>query len=120
MSSELTRMVKALFVPATETYQRTSWLPLADIYRGRSGWLVKLDLAGVRPDEIELVVEGRRLTVRGIRRDWCVEEGQHSYSMEISYNRFERSIELPVNVEGVPLRSEYRDGMLLVTLQTEE
>jgi HSP20 family protein len=95
------------------------WSPPADIYRIAHGWLVKVDLAGVRSDEIDLHVAGRCLTIRGARRDWSISECQHSYSMEISYSRFERSIDLPVELDGAAISTEFRDGMLLVRLVTE-
>jgi HSP20 family protein len=95
------------------------WQPPADVYRIAHGWLVKVDLAGVRAEDVELQVRGRSLTIRGARRDWSIAECQHSYSMEISYSRFERSIDLPVDVEGARLSTDYRDGMLLVRLLTE-
>ena len=39
--------------------------------------------------------------------------------MEISYSRFERSIDLPINLERCQVETEYRDGMLLVHILTE-
>jgi HSP20 family molecular chaperone IbpA len=81
---------------------------------------VKFDLAGIRAEDIQVLLDGSRLTVRGTRRDWTITEGQQAYSMEISYNCFERSIELPLEDVGqVRFESEYRDGMFLVkvTLQ---
>ena len=79
---------------------------------------MKFELAGVRPEDIQLSVVGRRLVLRGVRRDWAMEEGGNWYSMEISYNQFERSIDLPDDVEHSDISSEYRDGMLLVCLKS--
>ena len=93
-----------------------SWRPSADIYRTREGWLVKFDLAGVRPDDIQISVRGSRLTISGLRRDWKLEEGCSHYSMEISYNRFERTLELPCDLEGASVQLEAREGILLVRL----
>ena len=45
------------------------WEPRADVYRTSEGWLVKLELAGVRLDEIRLATEDHRLIVQGTRRD---------------------------------------------------
>ena len=71
--------------------------------------------------DIELTARGRRLVVRGRRRDWVVEEsrGCSTYSMEIMYSQFERAVELPCEVEQMKITTEYRDGMLLVRLHTE-
>lgn len=98
---------------------RTQWQPSADVYRTRDGWLLKFDLAGVRPEDVSVTVRGRRVSVSGIRRDLIVEEGCSYYSMEISYNRFERSIEMPAALENARITLEARNGLLLVRMITE-
>lgn len=95
------------------------WEPLADVYRTRAGWLLKFDLAGVRPEDVTVSVSGRRVTVSGVRRDTIVEEGCSFYAMEISYNRFERSLEMPVNLSSAQIAIEARNGLLLVRMITE-
>lgn len=96
------------------------WQPVADVYRTVTGWLVKFELAGVDPGDVEITVENTRLTVTGMRRDWTFEEVCSHYSMEIAYNRFERSLELPCNLERAHLDMEYRNGILLVRVTTKE
>ena len=95
------------------------WEPSADIYRTRDGWLLKFDLAGVRPEDVTVSVRGRQVTVAGVRRDTNVEEGCSYYVMEISYNRFERSLEMPVNLSSARVTIEARNGLLLVRMITE-
>ncbi|MGC1955094.1 MAG: Hsp20/alpha crystallin family protein [Gammaproteobacteria bacterium] len=90
-----------------------------DVYRGTRGWLIKLDLAGVKVEDVELHISGRQLTIQGLRRDCSIVEGQQAYSMEIAYNRFQRSIELPSDIEGAQILTEYDNGMLLVHLAIE-
>src|SRR3989304_4824948 len=68
------------------------WSPQADIYRTPTGWLVKLDLAGVSPDEVRVEATRSELRVSGVRRDRFVQKGYLHHSMEISYSRFERTI----------------------------
>lgn len=92
------------------------WQPLLDIYQLRDGWLLKADLAGVNPEDITVVLIGRRVILRGLRRDLCVEEGCNHYRMEISYSRFERIVELPVDLNEAEVSSEFRHGMLLIRI----
>jgi len=101
------------------TDRHSPWQPSADVYRTKDGWLVKFDLAGVAPADVTVSVRGRRLTVTGVRRDSFVEEGSCHYSMEISYNRFERSLVMPVHLEKAHVTVAARDGLLLVRLITE-
>ena len=120
MAADLTRWIETLLAPPMNPVQEPCWRPPADIYRLRGGWLVKFDLAGVRPEDIRVSVSGRRLTVDGTRRDSQIDQGQQHYCMEISYSHFERSIELPGELVHARISTEYRDGMLLVRLSTEE
>ena len=95
------------------------WTPSVDVYRTRDGWLLKFDLAGVRPEDVTVIVRGRTVAISGFRRDSVMEEGSSYYSMEISYNQFERTIEMPCDMEHARMSLETRDGILLVRMQTE-
>jgi HSP20 family protein len=119
MARDLSRWIETLLTQPANPVQGPCWHPPADTYRIRGGWLVKFDLAGVRPEDIRVSLLGRRLTVEGTRRDWQIDEGQQHYCMEISYSHFERSVELPRELAQAQVSTEYRDGMLLVRLLEE-
>jgi HSP20 family protein len=121
MSTDLFHLMHSLLGPSAPALHQLHWTPAVDVYRVANGWLLKFDLAGVRPGDIKLKVDGRRLTVSGRRGDWVVEESRpcRAYSMEITYSQFERTLELPSEIEHLQIRTEYRDGMLLVSLQEQ-
>lgn len=95
-------------------------MPGVDVYRRGSGWLVKCDLAGIRPEDVAVSLEGSKLSIRGIRRDAMTEEGWEHDSMEIPYGRFERSIVLPERLAGAGITAHYHDGMLMVRVRFDE
>jgi len=97
-------------------YQRRGWQPRADVYRCASGLLVKLELAGVAEQDIRITIQTDALIVEGKRRDWRIPDMQESLSMEITYDWFQRIIPLPSPVTSYEVRTEYRDGMLLIRL----
>jgi HSP20 family protein len=105
--------------PAALAEISTPWQPSADVYRTNDGWLVKFDLAGVDAADVAVTIRGRRLTISGVRRDSFFEEGWSHYSMEISYNRFERSLLMPANLENARVSIAAREGLLLVRMNTE-
>jgi HSP20 family protein len=119
MSRDMIRLMQSLFPHRGEALAESVWRPAVDVYRTRSGWLLKFDLAGVRPEDVSLSVQGCRLTLRGVRRDWVAEEGCSYYRLEISYSNFERCVELPCSVEPADITTDYRHGMLLVHIRTE-
>jgi HSP20 family protein len=119
MARDRVHLTQRLFLPAADAAERGAWQPLVDVYHTHDGWLIKYDLAGVRPEDFTLSIEGRRLTLRGLRRDYCLGETCGQYLMEISYSPFERVLVLPETVEALRLTTDYRDGMLLVRLRRE-
>jgi HSP20 family protein len=117
MARDVIRLMHVLFLPAAETSR--AWCPATDLYRGGRGWVVKFELAGVRPEDIDLEVSGRVMTLRGVRRDCATEGGCTYYRMEIAYGPFERVLELPAELQHANITTSYRDGMLFVHIETE-
>jgi HSP20 family protein len=119
MKHDLTRLMHALFLPAAEAVREALWHPAVDVYRTRDGFLVKFDLAGVRPEDMQITLSKSSLTVHGSRRDCCLEEGCSHYLMEIAYSRFERTVTLPTDLARARVTLEHSHGMLLVRIRTE-
>jgi HSP20 family protein len=111
--------MRTLFLPSATPHRDGPWQPLVDVYRAPGGWLVKCDLAGVRPEDLSLTIDGSRLTLRGSRRDCNLDEGCSHYRLEIAYSQFERTIELPETLERAQVTTEFRQGMLLVRIRKE-
>ena len=93
------------------------WNPAADVYRSKDGWIVKVDLAGVCADDLELEIDQSSLRVRGCRRDTFFQEGFSYHQMEITYSRFEKTIQFPCSIEAASLAHDYLDGFLIVQLR---
>lgn len=110
-------MTVFLFAPPGQDQE---WRPPVDVYQAKWGWILKFELAGVRMEDVHVHVSKRAVTVSGIRRDYMVESGCNHYSMEITYSRFERSVETPEDLTGANVRLDYRDGILFVRIRTRE
>jgi HSP20 family protein len=96
------------------------WNPAADVYRSNDGWVVKIDLAGVCSDELEIEIKDSLLRISGCRRDTVYREGFVYQQMEITYSRFEKTIQFPAPIEGASLKHDYRDGFLIINLHRGE
>jgi len=96
------------------------WCPAADVYRTHDGWIVKLDLAGIQPDDVEISGGGQYLRISGLRRDSFCGEGVSHYQLEITYSRFEKTIQFPRSIEHATIEREYHDGLLVLRLREEE
>lgn len=100
-----------------EGFHQGFWKPAVDVYRTPHGWVAKFDLAGVPQEDLSVRVAGSQLTVSGSRRDRLIDRGASQYRMEISYSRFERTIDLPCDIESAKIDTEMTNGMLLVWIQ---
>ena len=96
------------------------WNPAADVYRSNDGWVVKIDLAGVCSDELEIEILDSTLRIRGCRKDTVIRDGYVCQQMEITYSRFEKTIQFPAPIEGASIKHDYRDGFLIINLQRGE
>lgn len=93
------------------------WYPSADVYQTPDGWLVKVELAGVSAEDIELEIEGNQLYIAGIRRDkMCAVVGFSYHQMEITYSRFEKTLQFPDTIEGASIEHNFENGLLLIRL----
>lgn len=95
------------------------WCPAADVYRTTEGWIVKVDLAGVKPADVDVIIDGDLLRISGSRRDGTCGEGVSHYQLEITYSRFEKMIRFPRSIEHASIERDYRDGLLILRLREE-
>lgn len=92
-----------------------SMLPLVETFVREGEYVVRADLPGIDPKKVELAVEGRRLTIKGERKE--VSEDKERHYREVNYGRFERMIELPHGVDAESVKATYHDGVLEVTMK---
>jgi HSP20 family protein len=81
---------------------------------------VVVDLAGIDPDEVQVVVTGRNLVISGERRRPASEEGGRYQQMEIDYGAFQRAITLPEDVDTERAEARYERGLLVIALPLTE
>ena len=81
---------------------------------------MKVDLAGVCMDELEVEISGAMLNIRGCRKDTHIREGFTYHQMEITYSRFEKAIEFPAPIDGASIRRDYTDGFLIIDVRREQ
>jgi HSP20 family protein len=94
------------------------WRPQTDVYETGESVVVKVEIAGIRDEDVEVVVQGNRLLISGKRLDSSERRAYHQ--MEISYGKFAVDIELPISVMTDGANAEYKDGFLTITLPKEK
>jgi HSP20 family protein len=92
------------------------WYPSADVYQTPDGWLVKVELAGVSAEDIEIEIQGNVLYIAGTRRDKSCAAGVSYHQMEITYSRFEKTLTFPDSIAGAHIEHNFDNGLLIIQL----
>jgi HSP20 family protein len=97
---------------------RTPWMPM-DAVRKDDHLELRFDLPGVRPDSIDVTVQGNVLTVRA-ERSWSSEEDADVLSRERAHGTFTRQVRLSEALDAARVEAHYDDGVLRVTVPVAE
>ena len=97
-----------------ESSARAHWVPNTDVYATDSGLVIKVELAGMRSEHLEITVEGNRLRISGTRPDGCRAPKCSFLVMEINYGPFESVLELPQGYDLGQAKAAYLNGFLRI------
>ena len=90
------------------------WIPNTDVYTTDTGLVIKVELAGMKSENLEITVEGHRLRISGSRPDVCRAHKCNFLVMEISYGPFESVLELPPDYDLSQAKAIYVNGFLRI------
>ena len=94
--------------------------PALDMYETDEAVVVKADVAGVNPDDIEITVLGDTLRLKGEVKAEQETQGKDYLYRERSYGEFVRVVSLPSNVLSDKATAEFENGTLTLTLPKSE
>ena len=89
-------------------------IPFIDLTETKSNLVLRAEIPGVDPNDIEIDITDKILTIKGETRQEMIEEDSHR--MERSYGSFSRSIQLPCRVIIDNIKAEFKDGILKITM----
>lgn len=92
----------------------TNWVPNTDVYTTENGLVAKVELAGLRPESLDLVVDKNLLIIKGERTDSSRQPGIKFLVMEIHYGSFACVLNVPAGYDLVHARAVYQNGFLRV------
>jgi HSP20 family protein len=99
---------------------RAHWVPNTDVYATDNGLVVKVELAGMRSEHLEITVEGNRMRITGNRPDGCRSAKASFLVMEINYGPFESVLELPEGYDLGQAKAAYLNGFLRIDVPLAE
>jgi HSP20 family protein len=107
-------------VEHTERTHASAWVPATDIFARGKDLVIRVELAGVDPEDVDLRFSHGVLTVSGTRTSESDEdEGEQVefYIRERFYGEFRRVITLPDGTDASQITAEFDDGLVEITVR---
>ena len=98
-----------------ERTHANAWVPNADVFAKGQDLVIRMELAGVAPDQIDVSFHDNTLTVSG-ERGKDVEDVSF-YVHERFYGVFRRSMTLPAGVDEDDISAEFENGLVEITVE---
>ena len=92
------------------------WSPAIDVSEKEDKFLVKVELPGVKEEDVSVSVAGGTLTIEGEKKAESEVKKKGYYYTETSYGSFSRSITIPSTVDSSEIEANYDKGVLEITL----
>ncbi|CAN5506627.1 Hsp20/alpha crystallin family protein [soil metagenome] len=94
----------------------TDEFPAINVWTSEEGALVRTELPGVPPEQVDISLVNDTLTIKGQRCSESTEDDQRCHRLERGFGQFARSIKLPFAVEPEAVNADFRDGILQIEL----
>lgn len=116
MQREMERMVDSAGGGSRDINGQRMVGPEVNISESDEAFHLEFDLPGVKKEDLDLTFEKGRLILRGERRSEKEEKGQRFRRVEKRYGAFERSINLPENIDSENIQAQFENGVLELTI----
>lgn len=114
---EMDRLFDRFFEPlGDELPALGQWAPRLDVSESKDAVVVKAEVPGLEPKDIEISLQGDLLTIKGEKKQEKEEKGERYHRVERSWGAFARAIRLPVPVDTEKVDAKFKNGLLTVTL----
>lgn len=119
MSKNFSDIMDEFFNDVVNT-NRDSFVPGIDISETDNQFLISAELPGMSKEDIDISLDNGRLTISGERKFEKEEEGKTFHRVETRYGSFNRSFQLPDNVDEESINAKYENGLLNITIDKAE
>ena len=92
------------------------WMPAVDMIREDGHLIVRAEVPGIKPEEIDIQAEGGMLTISGKHEESSEEKGKEFVRRERRYGAFSRRMALPDGVDPKKIKATTSDGVLEITV----
>jgi len=120
LQGELNQLFGRTFGGEGEATRGASWAPALDVFEDKDRFVIKFELAGLGPDDVEISVEEGTLTVSGERKFYQGMDEAGFHRVERRFGTFARSLSLPSTADAGRIEAGFDDGVLTITVPKKE
>ena len=120
LQDQINRLFSDAFDRTEGESNLTAWAPPVDISESGHDLVVKADLPGIDPKELDIRVENNVLTIRGERKFEKKVEQDNYLRVERTYGSFSRSFSLANTVNPEGIKADYQNGVLTLVVPKRE
>ena len=91
-------------------------LPSLDLSETEDTVILKAEVPGINPDDLEISITENILTIRGEMKQEIVDDGEDYHRMERRYGSFSRNVHLPCKISIDEVDAVYRKGVLTIVM----
>ena len=103
-----------------ESLAMGSFIPPVDVYEDSHKLVLKLEVPGIKQEDLEVHLENQTLTIKGERKFEKDEREENFHRIERRYGSFARTFTLPQTVDAGSIKASYDHGVLAVSLEKKE
>ena len=107
-------------LPTRDSGLSSGWTPALDVHDEKDSFLVRVELPGIKKDDITVSLDKGVLTINGERKDEHEKKEGEAFRSERFFGRFQRSVSLPLPVDASKVKASYQDGVLSIELPKAE
>jgi len=106
--------------PLRRAEDSREWLPSIDVSETKNELVIKAELPGLDPKDIDISMNNGYLTIKGEKKHEKEEKDENYHLVERSYGSFTRSVRLPKEVQSDKITASFKNGVLRITLPKSE
>lgn len=103
-----------------DEYENAVWSPLTDVEENDANYLLKVDLPGVKKEDLKISYAEGQLSISGERKQEKVTKDSKVHRVERAYGKYYRSFNLPAKIKEDKINAEFKDGQLTITIPKAE
>jgi HSP20 family protein len=120
MQREIDRVFDRFHGSTTEDGGTPMFIPAVDIIEREGNFDIRVELSGVKKEDVKITVQNDVLTIRGEKKQETEKKGDNFHRVERAYGTFERSFTLPSMVHSDKIDASYNNGVLTVSVPKME